>query len=552
MIEIMINKGDCLIHLDKDPSKKRVQLDKIKNIKGMKFKNGNRHFPVSRLCSVLDCLDDFDVELSGNIPKDILSKIEQEEQPNEPFDFKTKPFPHQLESFNYAKTHNRFLLGDEQGLGKTKQAIDIAVSKKGPVEHVLIVACVNGLKWNWLHEIETHSNEKGHIIGHRISRTGSNIIEGVSKRIEDIKKQHDEYFYITNIESLRDKEFAATIRTMCQSGKIGMVIIDEVHKCKNPTSQQGKALEKLDSYYRIALTGTPMMNSPVDLYNVLKWLGVEHHTYTAFKEYYCIFGTFGTNDIVGYKHLGELEELLNSVMLRRLKTDVLDLPDKIRSNIYIDMANDQKKIYNEALSHIRDNIDKVMLSPNPLAELVRLRQCTSYPGILTTQKISSAKFDKCIELIENAIQDNDKVIIFSNWTSVIYPLAKLLDKYNPSVITGDIENVDEEIDIFKHDDTCKVILGTIKALGTGYTLTESRTVIFLDEPWTMADKEQAEDRAHRIGTAGTVNVYTLLCKDTIDERINELVESKGMLSDRVVDGVPLPTAAKDIVKFLLD
>ena len=157
----------------------------------------------------------FDIELSGNIPKDILSKIEQEEQPNEPFDFKTKPFPHQLESFNYAKTHNRFLLGDEQGLGKTKQAIDIAVSKKGPVEHVLIVACVNGLKWNWLHEIETHSNEKGHIIGHRISRTGSNIIEGVSKRIEDIKKQHDEYFYITNIESLRDKEFAATIRTMC-------------------------------------------------------------------------------------------------------------------------------------------------------------------------------------------------------------------------------------------------------------------------------------------------------------------------------------------------
>ena len=140
---------------------------------------------------------------------------------------------------------------------------------------------------------------------------------------------------------------------MCQSGKIGMVIIDEVHKCKNPTSQQGKALEKLDSYYRIALTGTPMMNSPVDLYNVLKWLGVEHHTYTAFKEYYCIFGTFGTNDIVGYKHLGELEELLNSVMLRRLKTDVLDLPDKIRSNIYIDMATDQKKIYNEALSHIR-------------------------------------------------------------------------------------------------------------------------------------------------------------------------------------------------------
>lgn len=549
MIEITVNKNECAIKFDKDKSR---QLAKVKNIRGMKFKGGKWTFSAAHLIDVIDRLDNWDLELIGKLPPAVEKRLDQQEKPMQPFKFKTNPFPHQLKSFEYAKTHNRFLLGDEQGLGKTKQSIDIAVSKKGRVEHCLIVCCVNGLKWNWVDEVAIHSNEKAHILGHRISRTGSNIIDGLSKRHEDLKKQHDEYFLVTNIESLRDKKFCDTLRAQCQDGRIGMVIVDEVHKCKNPTSQQGKALQKLESYYRIALTGTPMMNSPVDLYNVLKWLGVETHTFTAFKEYYCVFGGFGNNEIVGYKHLGELEDLLNSVMLRRKKMDVLDLPPKIRTDVYVDMNTKQSKLYAEALQHIRTNIDKVLLLPNPLVELIRLRQCTSYPGILTSQDVPSSKIDKCLDIIDAAATNGDKVIVFTNWTSVVYPMVELLKAYNPAIITGEEKDTAAQRHKFMEDDSCKVIIGTIKAMGTGYTLTKANTVVFMDEPWTMADKEQAEDRAHRIGTEGTVNIYTLLCKDTIDERIHQIVEDKGQLSAKVVDGIPVPMDSKNLVNFLVN
>lgn len=334
---------------------------------------------------------------------------------------------------------------------------------------------------------------------------------------------------------------------MCSDGIIGMTIIDEIHKCKNSQSKQGKAIHCCCSYYRLALTGTPLMNNPVDLYNVLKWLEVENHSLTYFKNLYCEMGGFGGYEIIGYKNLDQLENSLNKNMLRRRKEEVLDLPPKIYTDELLDLDSSQDKLYRDVTNQIIEDIDRIMLLPNPLTELIRLRQVTSNPNILTSKNITNVKYDRILDILEST---TDKVIIFSNWTKVINPLYIKLSSlgYNPALVTGESKDPILEMNKFQSDNTCKVILGTTPALGTGYTLTAANTVIFIDEPWSKAIKDQAEDRCHRIGTKGTVNIITLICKDTIDERIHQIIKDKGELSDRIVDGKAVQPSD---IKFLI-
>lgn len=471
------------------------------------------------------------------------------------FEFKTKPFDHQLDCFKYGIHHEKFLLGDEQGLGKTKQAIDIAVARKGQFKHCLIVCGVNSLKWNWLEEIKIHSHEKGHLIGGKWSKGKIPTLKDgtVKDRIKDLKEidNIDSYFLVTNIETLRNKDIQKLLEKLTLDGTIGMTIIDEIHKAKNPQSQQGKAIHKLKSFYKIALTGTPLLNTPVDLYNVLKWLEEEYASFYRFRNRYCIMGGFGGYEVVGYKNLAELQNRVNSIMLRRLKKDVLDLPDKIYNIEYVEMNVKQRQIYKQVESVIKQDIDLIKSSPNPLAKLIRLRQATGYTGILSSTIKESAKFERLEELVEQITDSGHKVVVFSNWTSITDPVVKLLNKYNPGVITGDTQNRMGEVNKFQNDENCKVIVGTIPAMGTGLTLTAGSYVIFLDSPWTMGEKEQAVDRCHRIGTKSTVNVITLVCKNTIDEKIEQVVNKKGEISDVLIDNKMTPTNKSMLVDYLI-
>lgn len=510
--------------------------------------------PIRYFHDVLDALSYWDLEITGDIPKDVREYIESRNRISQTesidFEFKTKPFEHQLESFEYAKEHPCFLLGDEQGLGKTKQAIDIAVSRKNEFSHCLIVCCISGLKWNWAKEVEIHSDEKAHIVGSRVNRKGNLTIDGVKKRVDDLTQHHDEYFLITNIETLRDKAFTSYLKELTRSGEIGMVVVDEIHKCKNPTSQQGKALHSLNSFYKIGLSGTPLLNSPVDTYNILKWIGVERHSFSAFKERYCVQDNFG--QVTGYRNLKELKNLVMDNMLRRTKEQVLDLPEKIRSVDYVDMSADQTKIYNEVRTKLIEDIDKVMLSTNPLAETIRLRQATGNPEVLTTKKVKSAKFERALEIIQECIENNQSVIVFSNWEKVISPFSEQVKSIAPCyLVTGETDDKFEVIEQFTSDSKSAVICGTIGALGTGFTLTKATTVIFLDSPWTKGEKDQAEDRAHRIGATSTVSVITLVCKNTVDETIEDIVASKGEIADYIVDGVPLKNKLANLFDTLL-
>lgn len=508
--------------------------------------------------------NEYKLTVDNNITESVSDSV-QVHIPEE-YKFKTKPFEHQIAGIEYGLNHKKFLLADEQGLGKSFQMINLACINKilYGYKHCLIVACVNGLKYNWQEEVNIHSNETGYILGTRITKKGQTIIGSNKDRLEDLQNidKIKSYFIITNIETLRYNTtemvdcktkskngntrkkkvtkfpIVEELQKLVNQGEISMIVADEIHRCKDSSSLQGKALLALNADSIVALTGTPLMNAAIDLFTPLKFIGAEQHSLFAFKQHYCIQGGFGGHQIVGYKNLPELQAILDTCMLRRLKKDVLDLPDKIYINDFVEMSPSQYKVYNSILDDLRENIDRVKLSPNPLTMLIRLRQCTGNPELLSSTAKGNPKFDRLLELLDDIVADGKKAIVFSNWTDVLIPAYQLIQKrgFNPALYTGNNKDTREsDKQKFKTDSSCKVICGTIGAMGTGLTLTEATTVIFLDEPWNRAIKDQAEDRAHRIGTTENLNVITIMCKDSIDEKIHNIVYRKGKMSDIIVD-----------------
>jgi len=506
--------------------------------------------PLNKLKQLIDNMNNYEIQITGE-----LSALAEKKVPKIDFKFKTKPYDHQIDGFNYGLTHDKWLLGDSMGLGKTWQVINIAVAQKQlhGYQHCLIICGVNGLKWNWVEEVHTHSNEECHVLGQRINKRGKTVIKSNADKVEDLTNIDTlPYFIITNIESLRDDKILLPLKALCDDGTIGMIAFDECHKAKNPNSQQGKGLLKLTASNKIAMTGTPLLNTPLDLYTILKWLDYEKHSFYAFKNHYCIMGGYGGYQVMGYQHIDELRLILSEMMLRRRKEEVLDLPEKLYVNEYVEMDKEQEKIYNEILDDIRLNVDKIARSPNPLSQLIRLRQATGYTGILSSDIQVSAKLDRMEDLVEEAVANNKKVIVFSNWTDITDEVLKRLKRFNPATITGKIKDNDltPQKEKFQHDDTCKVIVGTTAKMGTGYTLTAGTIVIFMDEPWTNGDKEQAIDRAHRIGTVENITIYTLIAKNTIDERVNEIVKTKKDLSDDIIDSMSVEERT-ELVNYLL-
>lgn len=520
---------------------------------GTRVYNPDNHtweMPINNIIGLCNKFENEEIHISG-IYED-LHKQEFDVNIPEDYVFKTKPFAHQIDGVRFGLNKKKFLLCDDQGLGKTKQIIDFVgcLEKTDNINKVLIVCGVNSLKYNWQSEIEIHSDEKGWVLGTRFRKTTGASYEGSTKdKLYDLNNLPDCRYIITNIETLRAGAekiskskyhfpVAEKLQELCKNGTISVIAFDECHKSKDPTSLQSRGMINVQAKYMVAMSGTPLMNNPLDLYFPIHWLGYENHSFYQFKQHYCTLGGWGGSQVVGYKNLEEIRAMMDNIMLRRLKAEVLDLPDKIRKIEYVDMTPKQTQIYKEVYMGVMNELQKIKFSNNPLSMMIRLRQATGWTGILSQTVQESAKMDRMVELIEEITASGQKAIVFSNWESMTEVAKEKLKAYNPAYITGATKADDRmnEVTRFQNDKNCKVIIGTIGAMGTGLTLTAAQNVIFLDSPWNMALKAQAEDRAHRIGTQGTVNVITLVCKNTIDERIEELVEKKGQIADALVDG----------------
>ena len=491
--------------------------------------------PLTSLSFLLERLSQIDdVEIV------LLEKEEKKKHEVYPLsNYKTKPYQYQIDGIEFGLNENRWLLLDAPGLGKTLQLIYLAqeLKEREGIEHCLIICGLNTLKNNWKDEIHKHSDLSCMILGERKTKKGKIKIGSVKDRLEDLKKPIEEFFIVTNIETLRNEDIIKELKKN-KNNKIDMIILDEGHVCKSASSIQGKNLLKLNAKYMILATGTILMNSPLDAYVPLKWIGADRSTYTNFKFYYCNFTGQFNNILLGYRNMDILKDQLEDVSLRRTK-DLLDLPEKTIITEYVDMNDKQHSFYDNIKEGIIQQVDKVKMSTASLLAMVtRLRQATACPSILTTENIPSSKIERASDLAKQIIENGDKVVIFSTFKDSLYELEKEFNGVDYVVCHGDVSDSDINIlkNRFQEDDNCKVMLATWQKMGTGITLTAASYAIFLDTPWTSSQAQQAEDRIYRIGSKKPVFIYYLVCKDTIDERVNEIVKDKQLLSDYVVDG----------------
>lgn len=573
-----------------------VQL--IKQVPGKQWISSARHWtiPVENLGFLLNQLKgtmyedqtiiQSDENINRNRELESSTKIPDIDLKDTVFRVKSgaTPYPHQLDFMKwsiYRQNHNNmhgFLLCDEQGCAKTAETMNLAIYNRENYgfSRCLIICCVNPAKYHWYEDIIDHSEHEyiPYILGTRKKKNGSIRFDtGTKEKLEDLKTGHVygdtnnsvlPYFIIMNIEGLRaniGKRYviADEIIRWCNDGQISMIAVDEIHKNASPSSVQGKQLLRIKKSVKdimwIPITGTPITSKPTDVYLPLKL--VEGHNYSSFWTWcqkFCIYGGFGGHEILAYKNIPYLKSLVESNMIRRLKKDVLaNLPPKIYYTEYVENTPYQNTLYNKVAEELICDRDNIITSLNPLARFIRLRQVSSAPELvdkdLDTSNLKeyikkNAKLKRLIDIIDEILSRDEKVVIFDNWVDPLRMIYRVLrTKYRNTicVYTGTMRDEDREKNksLFINDPRYRIMLGTIGALGTMHTLTVANNVIFYSEPWTATDKAQAEDRVHRIGTSKSVNIYTLISKGTVDERVHNIIYRKQGISNYIVDNVDI-------------
>ena len=493
-------------------------------------------FPLNRLYFIVNCLISFDdVELRT------YQEVAKEKIDCSKYKFKVKPYKHQLEGIEYGvNRENGWLLLDDMGLGKTSQMINIAdiLRKREGLSHCLIICGVNSLKYNWEEEIHKFSDLDCVILGKKISKNGRISFTTIGERCKQLKDGVKEFFIITNIETLQHKEFADAFNK--SKSKIDMIVFDEAHKCKEPTTLSAKTLMKLKAKRKIALSGTLIVNNPENAFVPLKWSENTLSTFTQFKRTYNVYGGFGGVQVIGYKNLELLQDLLKHCSLRRLSSEVLDLPEIVYETEYVELKNEQRELYDTVSEGIATELDKLDHKPTIMEEItinMRLRQITASPSIVSTTVSQSAKLDRLEELVEKIVAQGSKVVVFCSFKGTACEAFERLKNYNPVLVTGDTAETDVNLykTQFQNENDKKVFIGTWQKCGTGITLTAANYLIFIDTPWTDSDFKQAAKRIYRIGQDKPSFIITLIAKDTYDERVKEIIDNKEYLSGFLVD-----------------
>ena len=483
---------------------------------------------------LLDTPDSGEFHFNKNFNLEPLTEIEK-------VSFKMKPFEHQLEAINFGLDKEKWLLLDSMGLGKTNSIIWLAetLKRRGIIDHCFIICGVNSLKQNWKKEIQKFSTESAVVLGEYTTRTGNTRYRSMDKRAEQLRNPIEEFFVITNLESLRDDRIIEAFKK--SSNKFGMIAFDEAHKAATKTSQQGTNLLKLEAPFKIAATGTLITNNPLSAYVPLSWTDNDQSTLSNYKSQYCNFGGFKNNQVIGFKNLEVLQEVISNCSLRRTLDQVRsDMPPKTVTLELLEPEDDQRKFYEAIKEGVKEEADKIDLKTSSLLALTtRLRQASACPSILTTQPISSCKVDRCLELIQELTSQGEKVVVLSVFKETLNELAAKLGEFRFSLNTGDIPDpvVASNVARFQDDPREQVFIGTWGKVGTGWTLNSSSYLICLDTPYTAAMFDQGTDRIWRVNNTRPAFITVLMCKDTIDERVQQIIETKKELGEYLVDGV---------------
>ena len=459
---------------------------------------------------------------------------------------------YQKSGFTWLKTlhTNGFggILADDMGLGKTLQVISFLLSElseESTESRRALIVCPASLVYNWQSEIE------------RFAPTLSTVLVAgeAAGRKSLVENSKDKDILITSYDLLkRDLENYENVDFFCE-------IIDEAQFIKNQNTQAARAVKAISAGTKFALTGTPMENRLSELWSIFDYLMPGFlYGYKQFKE--------ELESPIVEEHDEEamlvLRRFITPFVLRRLKKDVLkDLPDKLEEVVYAKLEDEQQQLYEANVQHIRMQLGKQTEKEfkesklQLLAELTRLRQLCCNPSLVyENYKGAAAKMDVCMELLQNAIEGGHKVLVFSQFTSMLSLLTKKAEEEGISyyTLTGQTpkEQRAQMVESFNKDET-QVFFISLKAGGTGLNLTSADIVIHFDPWWNVAAQNQATDRTHRIGQKNVVTVYKLIAKNTIEEKIMKLQEAKKELADQVLGGENMdnPTFSKEELLELL-
>lgn len=451
--------------------------------------------------------------------------------------------PYQKEGFRWLKTlcHNGFggILADDMGLGKTVQVIAFLLSEireagENDNRRTLVVAPAS-LVYNWRSELQRFAPELSVKIITGASSERHKIIEGSGTR--DI--------LLTSYDLLRrDVECYQKMSFFCE-------VIDEAQYIKNHNTKAARGVKKIPSSFRIALTGTPVENKLSELWSIFDYLMPGFlYSYKHFRETFEVPVVQSQDEEV----LARLQKMIGMFVLRRLKREVLkDLPEKLEKNIYAPLEGEQKKLYQAHVQRMREMLnnksdDEFRTSKiEILSELTRLRQLCCDPALVYEDYEGNAqKLETCLEVVGSAVEGGHKVLLFSQFTSMLQILQERLDERGISfyTLTGNTgkEKRIQLVEQFNHDDT-SVFCISLKAGGTGLNLTAADVVVHYDPWWNLAVQNQATDRAHRIGQTNVVTVYKLVMEDSIEENILRLQEKKRELAEQILGGEEVSQAA---------
>jgi len=441
------------------------------------------------------------------------------------------PFEHQKEAIIKLLENNKFILADDMGLGKTSAAIVASIEAK---PNKTLVICPASLKQNWKREIENYTDKPIYICeGKKYEDSANYVIIN--------------YDIMKNFHSLKSKE-----ETIIQKSKFDLVIIDESHYIKSPQASRTKLINDIckDINKIWLLTGTPLTSRPIDYFNLLSLVDSPvSRNWMAYVRRYCAGYQFtvGMNkvwNVNGASNLDELRERTSPLLLRRLKENVLDLPEKIITPVYLTLkSKEYENVMGEYFDWVKNNPKESKSLSVQFTKLMKVRQ------IIADEKVKNT-----IELIQNTLEQERKVIVFSNFTG---SLNKIYEHFKKNAVKLDGSSTTKQrqdsVDKFQNEDKIKVFVGNIKAAGVGITLTSGDVVIFNDLSFVPADHSQAEDRAYRIGQKNSVSVLYPIFENTIEGIIYDMLDRKKkiistVLGDNLIEG----DVSEDILTQILN
>ena len=439
------------------------------------------------------------------------------------------PLQHQKEAIEKLAGSRRFILADDMGLGKTTCTI-IAALETGAKK--ILIICPASLKINWQREIENYSDRPVFISeGKKFSTESDFVIVN--------------YDILKNFHDTKEKD-----NSLLNQSNFDLVILDEAHMISNPQAQRTKIINHfVKNIKRVwLLTGTPMTSRPMNYYNLLNIIeSPVAQNWMAYAIRYCqgyqfMAGRRKVWNVTGASNLEELRDRTSKQILRRLKEDVLDLPDKIISPVYLRLKS---KEYEELMGEYYDWFDK---NPDEASSLT-----VQFSKLMKVRKvISNEKTKQTIEIVENIIEQGKKVIVFTNFTESLQTIYSHFEK-QAVYLDGSCSKPHRQkaVDEFQDNEKIKVFVGNIKAAGVGLTLTSAEVVIMNDLSFVPAEHSQAEDRAYRYGQKNNVLVYYPLYENTIEGAIYDILNRKKQII-RTVMGDQLEENIGDVAEEMLN